>query len=342
MDETRTLDSGTAAASTPSAIEAILKVIREGEKFLVCSHSRPDGDAVGSVLAMGMLLELMGKRADLVTADRIPAVYRKLPRADSIRTVMRVHGPYDAAILLECDSAARTRLRGLEPFFIINIDHHASGRAWGQINWIDRDAASVGQLVHKLVRAAGVKITPEMATCLYTTLLTDTGGFLFGTLRASTFALAHELVEAGADPIRIAQNTYFSTPMSKLLLLGTALTHLHREGRLSWVWVTHEDMMRTCAAEEDCEGIVNYALSVVDMEASVFLRELPEGRIRLSLRSKGKVNVAAIAERLGGGGHENAAGCSLDGPLERALVQILDELRPLVAGLAGGRDLQGG
>jgi phosphoesterase RecJ-like protein len=224
----------------------------------------------------------------------------------------------------------------------VNIDHHASGREWGQVNWIDRDAASVGQLVHRLVKAAGAKVTPEMATCLYTTLLTDTGGFLFGTLRGSTFALAHELVEAGADPIKIAQNTYFTTPMSKLLLLGTALTHLHREGRISWVWVTHEDMVRTCAAEEDCEGIVNYALSVADVEASVFLRELPEGRIRVSLRSKGKVNVAALAESKGGGGHENAAGCTLEGPVDRALQEILAELRTLVATLAHERGAEPG
>ena len=315
-------------------MEAILAALRAGERFLVCSHSRPDGDAVGSVLAMGMLLKQMGKRVDLVTADRVPQVYRRLPDADDIRTAMRVHGPYDAAILLECDSYARTRLRGLEAFQVINIDHHASGQEWGQLNWIDRDAACVGQLVHKLVKAAGAQVTAEMATCLYTTLLTDTGGFLFGMLQGSTFALAEELVEAGADPIKIAQSTYFTTPMSKLLLLGAALSSLHREGRITWVWVTHEDMMRTCAAEEDCEGIVNYALSVADVEASVFLRELPEGRIRVSLRSKGKVNVAALAEGKGGGGHENAAGCTLDGPLPRALEEILTDLRPLVAALA--------
>lgn len=314
-------------------VDAILRALREGERFLVCSHSRPDGDAVGSVLAMGMLLEQMGKRADLVTADRVPLVYRKLPGADGIRTALRVHGPYDAAILLECDSYERTRLRGLEKFKIINIDHHTSGRLWGDVNWIDCSAAAVGQLVHRLVRAAGAKVTPEMATCLYTTLLTDTGGFLFGTLQGSTFELAHELVDAGADPIRIAQNTYFSTPMSKLLLLGAALTNLHREGRITWVWVTHEDMVRTCAAEEDCEGIVNYALSVADVETAVFLRELPEGQIKVSLRSKGRVNVAELAELKGGGGHENAAGCTLEGPLARALEEILKELRPRVAKL---------
>jgi phosphoesterase RecJ-like protein len=314
-------------------IGAILETIRRGERFLVCSHSRPDGDAVGSMLAFGMLLEQMGKRADLVTADRIPAVYRGLPRAETIQTVLRAHGPCDAAILLECDGLERTRLRGLEEFYQINIDHHATGQAFAHLNWIDRDAASVGELVYRVVKAAGATLTPEMATCLYTTILTDTGGFCYGGTRPSTFELAAELARAGADPIGIAQEIYFSIASSKLLLLGAALSNLHREGRLAWLWVTHRDMQRTCAAEEDCEGIVNYAISIADVEAAVFLRELPEGRIRTSLRSKGRVDVASIAARLGGGGHENAAGVTLDGPLERAREEILTELRPAVGGV---------
>jgi phosphoesterase RecJ-like protein len=333
MDEAQVNSAGHATvAALANPIEAILKVLREGERFLVCSHSRPDGDAVGSILAMGMLLRQMGKRVDLVTADRIPIIYRTLPEASTIRTALRVHGPYDAAILLECDGLERTRLRGLDQFFVINIDHHASGRAFGHLNWIDRSAASVGELVHRLVKAAGGVVTPEMASCLYATVLTDTGGFCYGTTNAATFDLARELVVAGADPLRIAQDVYFSLAMSKLLLLGAALGNLKREGRLAWLWVSHQDMVRSCAVEEDCEGIVNYAVSIEGVEAAAFLRELPEQRIRLSLRSKGKVNVAAIAERLGGGGHENAAGCTLEGPLERALGEILGYLRPSVAG----------
>lgn len=335
MDDSHPIVASPPVPAAVDPLQAILQVIREGERFLVCSHSRPDGDAVGSVLAMGMLLGQLGKRADLVTADRIPAAYRRLPGAGGMRTAMRVHGPYDAAILLECDSFERTRLRGLEPFPIVNIDHHASGRMWGQYNWIDREAASVGELVHRLIQAAGATVTPDIATCIYTTLLTDTGGFIYGGVRASTFALAQQLVQAGANPVRIAQDIYFSTATSKLLLLGAALSNLHREGRLAWLWVTHQDMVRTCAAEEDCEGIVNYALSIADVEAAVFLRELPERRIRMSLRGKGRVNVAAIAEGLGGGGHENAAGCTVDGPLSSALEKILKDLRPIIADLAG-------
>ncbi|MGH9599875.1 MAG: DHH family phosphoesterase [Terracidiphilus sp.] len=317
-------------AADPAA--AILDVLRNGERFLVCSHSRPDGDAVGSMLAMGMLLEQMGKHADLVTADHIPLVYRGLPGAGAIRSALCVHGPYDAAILLECDGPERAKLCDIEGFFLVNIDHHLSGRPYARLNWIDCEAASVGEMVHRLVKAAQaagdrVAVTPEMAACLYTTILTDTGGFCYGSTKASTFELAQELVVAGADPIAIAQEVCFSAPTSKILLLGAALSSLKREGRVAWLWVTHQDMIRTGAAEEECEGIVNFALCISGVDAAVFLRELPDGRIRLSLRSKGKLNVAAIAGRLGGGGHENAAGCTVDGPPERALGEILAELR---------------
>jgi phosphoesterase RecJ-like protein len=327
-------------AEDREVVGKVLDAIREGERFLVCSHSRPDGDAIGSMLAMGMLLRQMGKRADLVAADRIPPVYRNLPGASDIRVMMRVHGPYDAVILLECDGLERTRLRGLESMFQINIDHHASGKEFGQLNWIDRDAVSVGELVHRLVRAAGGTVTAEMATCLYTTLLTDTGGFCYGGIKPGTFALAGELTAAGADPVQIAKEIYFANPFSKMLLLGKALSNLKRDGALAWLWVTHEDMVSASASEEDCEGVVNYALSVAGVEAAVFLRELPEGRVRLSLRSKaerdgGAVNVAAIAEALGGGGHENAAGCTLEGPMARAEEEILTALRRELEKVAG-------
>lgn len=305
----------------------ILSVLRQGERFLVCSHSRPDGDAVGSMLAMGMLLEQIGKHADLVTADEIPAIYRSLPGVDAVRTATSVQGPYDAAILLECDGLARTGLRGMEQLFLINIDHHLSGRKFAHLNWIDCRASSAGELVYRLVKAAGVTITPEMATCLYTTVLTDTGGFCYGSTQASTFALARDLVMAGADPIRIARDIYFSTTISRMLLLGAALGNLKREGRLAWLWITHQDMVRTGASDEDCEGIVNFAACISGVDAAAFLRELPDRSIRLSLRSKGTVNVATIAERLGGGGHQYAAGCALKGPLPRAIEQILTKLR---------------
>jgi phosphoesterase RecJ-like protein len=318
-------------AAPNNPIAAILQVISKGERFLVCSHARPDGDAVGSMLAMGMLLRQLGKHADLITPDGIPVVYRSLPEADSVSFALSVRGHYDAVIMLECDGLDRAGLRGLDRYFLINIDHHITGSHWADLNWIDHQAVSVGELVLRLVEAANVVVTPQMATCLYTTLLTDTGGFIYGSLQASTFALARDLVLAGADPIRIAQDVCFSAPVSKMLILGAALSSLKRDGRLTWLSITHNDMVRASAADEDCEGIVNYALGIAAVEAAVFFRELPEGRIRVSLRSKGSINIAAIAEQFGGGGHEFAAGCTVDGPLPQAIERILPAIRAALA-----------
>jgi phosphoesterase RecJ-like protein len=319
------------AARLADPIAAILQVFGQGERFLVCSHARPDGDAVGSMLAMGMLLRQLGKHADLITPDGLPVVYRGLPEADSVAFALSARGHYDAVILLECDGIERAGLRGLEQYFLINIDHHVTGSDWASLNWIDHEAVSVGELVHRLVLASGAVVTPQMATCLYTTLLTDTGGFIYGALRASTFALARDLVLAGADPVRIAQDVCFSAPTSKILILGAALSSLKREGRLTWLSITNSDMVRACAADEDCEGIVNYALGIAGVEAAVFFRELPESRIRVSLRSKGSINIATIAGQFGGGGHEFAAGCTVDGPLPAAVDRILPAIRSALA-----------
>lgn len=314
------------------AIAAILDLLRRGDRFLVCSHTRPDGDSVGSMLALGMIIKQLGKRVDLIAADAIPPHYGRFPSVKSIRTTERIQGSYDAAILLECDSTERTRLHGLDEFFLVNLDHHITGRDFAHLNWIDRSAASVGEMVYRLALAAGVAVTPQMAHNVYATLLTDTGGFCYGNVRESTFALARDLVGAGADPIAIARDVYFSAPLSRLLLLGAALRRLKREGRLAWLWITPQDMARTAATEEDCEGIVSAALNIAGVDAVVFLRDMPGQTIRVSLRSKGGLNVATIAARLGGGGHKNAAGCTLHGSLPRALNTVLTELRSAVTG----------
>jgi phosphoesterase RecJ-like protein len=309
------------------SIHAVLNALERGQRFLVSAHARPDGDAVGSILGCAMILEQLGKQVEMVSCDRVPLIYRTLPCSSAIRQVSRVEGEYDAVILLECDGIERSRLRGLEGRFLINIDHHVSGRTFADINWIDTEACAVAEMVYDLAMHAGVRITPEMATCLYTAVLTDTGSFCYDGTDAHTFELAAELVRHGAKSAAIAKDVYFSHPTSKMLLLGAALSNLRREGRIAWMWVTHDDMLRTNAAEEDCEGIVNYAIAIAGVDVAIFLRELSNHRVRLSLRSKGEVNVARIAERFGGGGHQHASGCTLDGPLPDAAEMILDVAR---------------
>lgn len=308
-------------------LNEVLKHIEQCRRFVLTSHARPDGDAVGSTLACAEILGQMGKQAEVILYDGVPRVYRHLPFANRVIQDTHVNGSYDAAVLLECDNIQRTRLAGLEKYFLINIDHHKSGRNFAHLNWIDPKAVATGELVYRLARAANVRISPEIATCLYMAVLTDTGSFMFEGTNEHTFELARELVLAGADPASSARHVYFGHSTAKLRLLGAALSALQREGPLSWIWVTQEQMDRVGAKEEDCEGLVNYALSIGDVEVAVFFRELPDGRFRVSLRSKGKLDVARIAEECGGGGHACASGCSVSGPLHAAVESVLGKIR---------------
>lgn len=305
----------------------VLQQIEQRDRFVLTSHARPDGDAIGSALACCQILRAMGKQADVMLRDGVPRIYRTLPFADQVLQANRVTGNYEAAIILECDSVNRTRLEGLEDRFLISIDHHVSGRPFAHVNWIDPHAVATGEMVFRLAREAGTPFSPEMATCLYTALMTDTGSFMFQGTNEHTFALARELVLAGADPSHCARNIYFAHSVAKIRLLGEALRNLNTEGHVGWTWVTQEQMERCGAKEEDCEGLVNYVLSIGEVEVAAFFRELPDGRFRLSLRSKGKLDVARVAEGFGGGGHECASGCSIDGPLAHAVHLVLESLR---------------
>lgn len=307
-------------------LDRVLQAIRERQRFVVTSHARPDGDGIGSALACGQILRAMGKEADVVMHDGVPRIYQNLPfanlavQADSVPS-------NDGVIVLECDSVRRTLLDGLEQCFLINIDHHVSGRNFAHINWIDSSVMATAELVYRLARRACVPVDRDIATCLYTALMTDTGSFMFEGTNEHTFTVARELVLAGADPAFCARQIYFGHSTAKMRLLGAALSNLHREGPLSWIWVTQEQMQRFGAREEDCEGLVNYALSMSDVQVAIFFRELPDRRYRVSLRSKGEVNVSTVAEYFGGGGHKCASGCSLEGPLAMAVSKIVERLQ---------------
>lgn len=308
-------------------LKEVLRQIERRDRFVLTSHARPDGDAVGSALACCQILRSLGKTAEVVLRDGVPRIYQPLPFADQVVQSDRVNGNYEAAILLECDSVQRARLSGLEDHFLISIDHHLSGRPFAHVNWIDPEAVATAEMVYRLARAMEAPISPEIATCLYTALLTDTGSFMFEGTNEHTFGLARELVRAGADPARCARNVYFAHSTAKMRLLGAALSNLRREGPLAWIWVTREQMEKFGAKDEDCEGLVNYALSIQDVEVAAFFRELPDGRCRVSLRSKGGLNVATVAERFGGGGHACASGLSLDGPLSDAVARVMANFR---------------
>ena len=307
-------------------LEDVLRQIGQHERFVLTSHARPDGDAVGSALACCQVLRSMGKQANVVLSDGVPGIYRPLPFSESVLRTPEQAPDAETAILLECDSVQRTGLAGLDHHYLINIDHHATARRFADVNWIDPNACSTAEMIFSLARKAGVDVSPEMATCLYTAVLADTGSFCFHGTTERTFMLAQELVRCGADPVRIAHDVYFSNPLSKMRLLGAALGTLQHEGSLVWMHVDRAAMQRCHAGEEDCEGLVNYALAIGGVEVALFFREQSDGRFRVSLRSKGAVNVAAVAKAFGGGGHECASGCGMDGPLASATERLLEQL----------------
>ncbi len=312
------------------SISALLELIRERNSFVISSHLRPDGDAIGSALGLLHLLEAMGKQATVVFIDPIPASFQFLAGWDRITSTFPV---VDAAIFLECDSIDRSSIDRRQfdaapPGLTINIDHHRSGREFADFNWIDAEAAAVGCMVYDLAAAAEVRISQSMAECLYTAILTDTGSFNYSSTAASTFAMAEHLVQCGASPNHIAANVYFSNPASKVRLLGIALSNIQIEGAVSWSHVTLEEMERVGASVEDCEGVANHLIGIAGVEAAAFLRELPEqDQVRLSLRSRSALDVSIIAEHFGGGGHRNASGCSMEGTLAEVTRSIVAHLR---------------
>jgi phosphoesterase RecJ-like protein len=312
----------------------VIAEIQRHQRFLVTSHARPDGDAVGSVLAMGSVLHALGKQVDMVLADPVPAVYRTLPGVHRLRQARDVNGAdYHVAIVLECDGTERTGVCGMDGMdVIVNIDHHLTGAAFGTLNWIDPNASAVAAMVYEIAVALNVPITPAIATCMYTALMTDTGSFTYPGTSAETFTLAHELIDLGAKADSVARDVLYSVPAARIHLLGLALSRVRIHGAIAWTWLTQEDLLKMSASDEDSEGTVNYLISIAGVEAAAFLRELPvqepgeEPVYRTSLRSKSRVDVSLVASICGGGGHRNAAGCTLNGPFDAAVAHILHEL----------------
>ena len=309
----------------------VVEALRSRQRWVVTSHARPDGDAVGSVLASVELLRAMGKQAAGFLSDGVPFLYRNLPGAAELRTGPVEPGRYDGALVLECGSLERAELPGLAGLFSVNVDHHATSREYADVNYVEGTSPAAGELVYRIAQAAAVAITSTMATCLYTAVLTDTGSFCFSNTTAETFAFAREMVLAGADPGAIAQQVYFSNPVSKMHLLGRALCNLRCEGPISWMHITQTDFRDSGATAEDCEGLVNWALGIHGIEATAFFRELSEGGYRVSLRSKGGIDVSSIARRFGGGGHVCASGHDIEGPFPAARDQVLAALREALA-----------
>ncbi|HEX8286219.1 MAG TPA: bifunctional oligoribonuclease/PAP phosphatase NrnA [Pyrinomonadaceae bacterium] len=306
----------------------MVELIELKRRFAITSHIRPDGDSLGSSLGLYWLLRALDKEVEVVMRDAVPHAYQKLPGAESVRVTPRIDRPYDAVFVIECSDITRPGLVDLERQFVVNIDHHSTTALFGDINWIDSTASAVGEMIYNLCKALGVRVTREIAECVYTALITDTGSFHYSNTSERTFKVASELVRAGVKPAKVSQAVFANYPWSKIELLSEVLSTVKRDasGRVAWLVQTLEMQERAVATDEDGDGFVNYPMSCGDVEACAFFKETAPGLYRVSLRSKCDVNVARIAERFGGGGHRNAAGCTFQGSWEEAEREMVGHL----------------
>jgi phosphoesterase RecJ-like protein len=310
-------------------LSEVVELIDRKKRFVITSHVRPDGDGLGSGLALYWMLSSLGKEAAVILRDPVPVSYTVLPGSDLVAVQEDIAEIYDAAFVIECSDVERPGLPGLKGQFVVNIDHHSTTQPFGDINWIDSTSAAVGEMIYNLCKALGVEVTKEIAECVYTALLTDTGSFHFSNTTERTLKIASELVRRGVEPARISQALFYSNPFGKVRLLGLVLSTIQRDetGHVAWIKMDREMMRAAGASEEDADGIVNHALSVHDVVAVAFFKELSPRVYRVSLRSKGRNNVAKVAELFGGGGHRNAAGCRIEADYEEARRLVIEGLQ---------------
>ena len=316
----------------------ICDAILARKRFLITSHAKPDGDSIGSQLAMAYALEVLGKEVRLVNADPAPEHYMDFPgvqRIEITRELIERPGPHadDALIVMESSDLKRTGVAGLEGRFTINIDHHQGNTQFGTLNWVDESAAACGEMVFDLIEALGAPLTIEIATHVYLAILTDTGSFHYSNITPKTFDISRRLTEAGVNPAAMARRVYDQNSFGKLKLIGALLAEMDLldGGQLAAMYLNDDILNATGTTYSDTEGLINLPLTAKEIRAVVFFKLGADGDIHISMRSKYDVDVRAIAARHGGGGHKNAAGFKLKGPLPAVRDGVLKEVSDAIA-----------
>ncbi|MBI5419830.1 MAG: bifunctional oligoribonuclease/PAP phosphatase NrnA [Deltaproteobacteria bacterium] len=311
-------------------IEAICRVLREKDRFLIACHENPEGDAIGSELALALALRKIGKTATVLNADPVPGNLTFLPGADSV--VFEEDGSrYEVAVVVDCGAPERTghveaELRKCP--IMVNIDHHRTNGGCGDFCLVDPEAAATGMLIYRVLSGMGVEIDYDVAVNIYVAILTDTGSFHYANTSPEAFQIAGEMIRRGIDPWAVAEQVYETQSPDRLRLLGRVLSSLELSagGRVAAITTMKKDLAEFSARKDFLEGFINYPRSVVGVEVAVAFREESNGDFRVSFRSKGRVDVSEVAQAFGGGGHRNAAGCSLPGSLPEVKRRVFEAL----------------
>ncbi len=321
------MNGGRKAVSPAPPPGPLLDVLaRRGGSALMLGHVHPDGDVLGTLLALGLSLEAGGWSVTCAGPHPVPDVLAFLPGAGRWQVWSAPPRPFDVIVLTDCPNPERTEgllgaARGASSH-VLNIDHHPDNRLYGTVNWIDPEAAATGEMVFDLIQALGQRVTAEIALNLFTAIHTDTGSFRYSNTTPRTFQIAAELTAAGADPSLVSDRLYQRRSPDALGTLGLVLRRVRvsADGRVAWLTVPRALCSEAFLAAED---LVTYPRSIGGVEVAFLLREEAGGLVKASLRGKGRVAVNRIAHRFGGGGHENAAGCTLRGTLEEATTVLL-------------------
>ena len=310
-------------------LDNILEEIKKADKIAILTHENPDGDAIGSSLAMKLALKQLGKEADIIIPE-FPKSFEFLPGANEIIKESNVE-QYDVTFALDC--ASIKLLNGFVKYFDnaktkIIIDHHSSNTMFGDFNYVDQDAPACAQLLLVVFNYFNIDVTQDIGTCILTGIITDTGGLRYEGVTAETFRFVAELCEKGVKVSKVYEQVFSSKTRAKFELHRIALNRLEflENGRVAFTYITKEDEEKVGASNGDYDGIVENGRDVEGVEVSVFLRETSTG-IKVSLRSKTQVNVSQVALIFGGGGHVRAAGCKIQGNIEQVKNQILNTVR---------------
>lgn len=307
--------------------------MRKARRILIATHLNPDGDGIGSILALGEALRKLKKKVTLFMADPVPKMYRYLLGHEKIVHALSEKDVFDLSFIVdlgEIDRCGDVFKNHPHRGTTISIDHHLRGVHDCDYNFCLPKEASSGEVVYKVIKALRVKISRAMATAMYTAMVTDTGSFKYSNTRQETFAVAAELMKTKIDVWQVALNCFETFSQARMTLLKRVLATLeiHDSGKIAWIVLTKKDLEETGASPDESEGFINYPRSVETVEVAINFKEIGDNQYKLSLRSKNYVDVARIAEKYSGGGHIRAAGCKMKGELAAIRAQILGDIIP--------------
>jgi bifunctional oligoribonuclease and PAP phosphatase NrnA len=308
--------------------QRIKEILANGKEFMVTSHIDPDGDAIGSAFALSLALGKFGKENVVYLKDEVPYRYEFLPRPATIVHEIPAQR-FDAIFVVDCgdffrigDGYEKLKEKGL----IINIDHHQTNEAFGFLNILDERASSTAEIIHTILKSLDARIDFDVAVNIYTAILTDTGSFRYASTNAKAFLICEEMTHYGVVPSYVAEKVYESHPKERFLLLCLALATLetHYDNGLAIMYITDEMFRRTGGSREHTEGFVELLKEMRGIEVAMVARQIGENRYKISMRSKGNVDVASVASRFGGGGHKNAAGCTIEGSVDQVKKMLIE------------------